>query len=105
MDQLNHDITGIIVLDKFLEQVSGSMIEFKLDVSNDNLPQAFASMVRVGNDLLLDTLKRGKLDSISNPYFELCMTVFMATIHPYSLHWLHCLPLWYKLTHFSYQKI
>ena len=51
MDQLNHDITGIIVLDKFLEQVSGSMIEFKLDVSNDNLPQAFANMVRVGNDL------------------------------------------------------
>jgi len=38
MDQLNHNITGIIVLDRFLEQVSGTMIEFKLDVSNDNLP-------------------------------------------------------------------
>lgn len=61
---------GIIMQEELMNiNLNGAAIEFKMNISQgfDNvLPQAFADMVRVSNNLLIDALRSGKIvDSIT----------------------------------------
>lgn len=57
--QIGNELTGGMIIES--DSLYGSTLEFKKDSSLLKLAQAFANMVRVANDLLLDALKRGKV--------------------------------------------
>ena len=44
-----------------IEQLFSSTVEFKLDITLKNYGQAFAYMVKVANDMVIESLTNGKL--------------------------------------------
>ena len=54
LKETNSELHGGLLMDQ--ETIYGGTLEFKVDSLTSKLPQGFANMVRVGNDMLYDTL-------------------------------------------------
>ena len=59
LEQVMREVRAAVLWDE--ETITGTTEEFKLEAHESNYAQAFANMVRVGNDVLVNTLRHGKL--------------------------------------------